>query len=97
MTTLPERGRYDWHDSECAGGEWTGFGGEPVVEPCNCEMPRLFAAAFRDGMEEAKRRLSVGGMHDGKCPEPTKPCTCGLDAAIDSPAPVPWNTPEIEP
>lgn len=42
--------------------------------------------AFEDGLREAKRRLSVAGMHDGKCPEPKRPCTCGLDEAIDTEA-----------
>jgi len=51
---------------------------------------------FAPGLAEAKRRLSLGGMHDGKCPEPDAPCTCGLDAAIDNPNPEPWYKPAIE-
>ena len=90
------RPSYDWHDSSCGGSETSGFDGKPLTLPCDCEMPRLFAAAFRDGLAEAKRRLSVVGMHSGNCQEPDKPCTCGLDAAIDNPNPVPWNKPEIE-
>ena len=88
---------FDWHDSICAGGTWTGFDGADVTEPCDCGMPEMFRSAFADGLREAKRRLSLIGMHDGKCPEPRKPCTCGLDAAIDNPDPIPWNEPAIEP
>ena len=35
-----------------------------------------------DGLVEAMRRLSAAGMHDARCPEPRRSCTCGLDAAI---------------
>lgn len=42
--------------------------------------------ARQAGLDEAKRRLSLAGMHDGNCPEPRRPCTCGLNAAIDGSA-----------
>ena len=85
--TRQEEGRYDWHDSSCGGGTWDGFDGLPVTLPCDCGMPDLFRQAFADGLREAKRRLSLAGMHDGKCPEPKKPCNCGLDAALTDPTP----------
>lgn len=46
-----------------------------------------------DGLVEAMRRLSAAGLHDARCPEPNRSCTCGIDAAIQQPpagmAPVP--------
>lgn len=78
---------YDWHDSACDKGESIGFGGDPMSWPCNCEMPRLLRVAFDDGLAEAKRRLSAVGMHDGKCPEPRRRCTCGIDDAVDGKSP----------
>jgi len=57
----------------------------------------LLDEARQAGLAEAKRRLSVAGLHDGRCPEPDKPCTCGIDAAIDDPNREPWYKPEIEP
>ena len=50
---------------------------------CANSMAMAFESGFRAGIMEAKNRLSRAGMHDGKCPEPKEPCTCGLDAAID--------------
>lgn len=94
MTAYEQR---DWHDSACGGGTWASFDGAEIVVPCDCEMPAMFRSAFADGLAEAKRRLSLVGMHDGKCPEPRKPCTCGLDKAIDTDDPTPWNEPAIEP
>lgn len=43
-----------------------------------------YAEGFTAGLEEAKRRLRLTGLHDGRCPEPNAPCNCGLDAAIDT-------------
>jgi hypothetical protein len=97
---VPMTAKYDWHDSTC--GQWEGetFGGERIALPCDCGMPELFRSAFADGeragLAEAKRRLSLVGMHDGKCPEPDKRCTCGLNNAIDTPDPTPWYEPRIE-
>lgn len=42
-----------------------------------------FDQGFEAGLTEAKRRLGLGGFHDGRCPEPDRPCTCGIDLAID--------------
>lgn len=57
--------RYDWHDSQCEGGEWVVVVGEaPVVEPCSCEMPRLFQAAHQDGRDAARAALSAAAIRE---------------------------------
>lgn len=41
-----------------------------------------YRAGRSDGLVEAMRRLSAAGLHDARCPEPRRACTCGIDAAI---------------
>lgn len=55
---------YDWHDSTCAGGTWTFPDAEPVTEPCDCEMPRLFRSAYQDGVAAARAALTAKAIRD---------------------------------
>lgn len=76
--------------SALAAANYGGDSGEDVdrflaeLAKRGCEVVRSASDVLGPGLREAKRRLSAAGMHDGKCPEPRRPCTCGVDDAIDA-------------
>ena len=64
--------------------------GGVITSPVTARLQDILAIE-REAAEQERERLRVRagaeGWHDGQCPEPGKPCTCGLDDLFADPEP----------